>query len=164
MAPKKQALPIGAAKVIKNPKKVPRPKVAKRAHAGAPPGAGRPLIAEQPATGPVPATPYQMARMGVTNEIYPRMPKAEALSRRITKLMRHKAHESGIRYNHNKWMEVADVACVLGETFETIWYAIEADQEDRFELWMRGGIWMARATRRSTLPEVFENDNEQGPK
>ena len=76
--------------------------------------------------------------------------------------MRHNAHDSGIRYNHSGWMEVGDVACVLGETFSTIWYANEADQEDRFELWLRGATWQARTTRWSTLPPVSLTNQEQG--
>ena len=146
MAPKKQALPIGAAKVIKNPKKVPRPKVSKRAHAGAPPGEVRIPTEKQPATGPLapacnrstPSCPQpKSCPQPHKHYIYPRMPAAEVLMR-----LRHH---------------------LVRETIGFIWHAIEADQEDRFELSMRAGIWMARASRLMTVPEVFENDNVFGP-
>lgn len=81
----------------------------------------------------------------------------EALSREMAKLMRHQAGTRGVRYSRSWWMEVQDVACALNTSFGQIKHVAEYDAGDRFELWLRGGVWMCRASGKQTLPSVDDD-------
>ena len=81
----------------------------------------------------------------------------EALSREMTKLMRHQARMRGVRYSKSWWMEVQDVACALNTSFGQIWHVAKCDAGGRFELWLSGGVWMCRASGKQTLPRVDDD-------